>query len=127
MSRKWKDQSSLQIVIFTAIGGAISSLFRALLMPIDTCKTGNWQFKHILLALCAPEQRFCCTVLQVDGSAGFQRLTEKVLAGHLSVLYQGTLATIITTFVGHYPWSVLLLVHASNRISVSFPALFHDI
>jgi len=42
--------------------------------------------------------------LQVDGSAGFERLKHKVLAGNLSVLYQGTVATIVATFVGHYPW-----------------------
>jgi hypothetical protein len=45
-----------------------------------------------------------CAVLQVDGSAGFERLKHKVLAGNLSVLYQGTVATIVATFVGHYPW-----------------------
>lgn len=51
------------------------------------------------------------TVLQVDGSAGFHRLIEKVRAGNFWVLYQGTLATIAATFIGHYPWSVILLIN----------------
>ena len=50
-----------------------------------------------------------CAVLQVDGSVGFQRLLEKVRRGNFWVLYQGTLATIAATFIGHYPWSVMLL------------------
>mmetsp|Transcript_27031 Transcript_27031/g.50535 ORF Transcript_27031/g.50535 Transcript_27031/m.50535 type:complete len:332 (+) Transcript_27031:192-1187(+) len=84
LSNKYKraSPSTVRIALFTALGGVISSLFRAMLMPIDTCKT----------------------VLQVDGADGFQRLKRKVLEGNLSVLYQGTLATIAATFIGHYPW-----------------------
>lgn len=33
-------------MMFTALGGVLSSLFRAMLMPLDTCKTGELLFKY---------------------------------------------------------------------------------
>ena len=38
-------------MIFTALGGMISSLFRAMLMPIDTCKTGMIMIMCVLCQL----------------------------------------------------------------------------
>lgn len=57
----------------------------------------------VLFMLCSCYLRIG-SVLQVDGADGYQRLKSKVLSGHLGVLYQGTLATIAATFIGHYPW-----------------------
>lgn len=68
----------------TALGSILSSLWRVLLMPIDTCKT----------------------VLQVDGNQGFELLISRVLNGDVLSLYRGTYATILTTLVGHYPWFI---------------------
>lgn len=55
-------------------------------MPIDTCKT----------------------VLQVEGTAGFQELVKRIFHGEISCLYQGAYATVLGTIAGHYPW---FLVH----------------
>eukprot|EP01035_Chromulina_nebulosa_P019307 gene19307-25168_t len=70
------------IIYVTAIGSVLSASWRAFLMPLDTCKT----------------------ILQVDGPKGFQALTKRVLRGDISCLYQGTVATSLSTLVGHYPW-----------------------
>lgn len=59
--------------------------FRILLMPIDTCKT----------------------VLQVDSREGFRALIRRVRAGKISALYQGAVATAVSSAIGHYPWFVI--------------------
>jgi hypothetical protein len=43
--------------------------------------------------------------LQVDGSDGLARLFDQVFRnGRISSLYQGSLATMLSTFVANYPW-----------------------
>mmetsp|Transcript_9360 Transcript_9360/g.27952 ORF Transcript_9360/g.27952 Transcript_9360/m.27952 type:complete len:443 (+) Transcript_9360:344-1672(+) len=59
--------------------------FRILLMPIDTCKT----------------------VLQVDSREGFRALVRRVRAGKVGALYQGAVATAVSSTIGHYPWFVI--------------------
>uniref|UniRef100_A0A6U9X4E8 Mitochondrial carrier protein n=1 Tax=Pseudo-nitzschia australis TaxID=44445 RepID=A0A6U9X4E8_9STRA len=59
--------------------------FRLLLMPIDTCKT----------------------ILQVDSREGFRALVRRVRAGKIGALYQGALATAVSSTIGHYPWFVI--------------------
>jgi len=59
--------------------------FRILLMPIDTCKT----------------------VLQVDSREGFRALMRRVRAGKIGALYQGAIATAVSSTIGHYPWFVI--------------------
>lgn len=67
----------------TAIGGLLSVLWRLILMPIDTCKT----------------------ILQVNGRNGLCLLFEQVFKnGKFSLLYQGSIATMVSTFFSHYPW-----------------------
>jgi hypothetical protein len=68
----------------TALGGILASIWRAILMPIDTCKT----------------------VLQVEGREGFARLMSRVLKGEIFLLYEGTIATMLGAVVSHYPWFV---------------------
>lgn len=80
----YKDENSF--VLTSALGSLFSVLWRLFLMPIDTCKT----------------------VLQVEGVKGFHLLWKRLLLGDIGVLYQGSLATILSTFAGHYPW---FLVH----------------
>lgn len=63
-----------------ASGGA--GAFRVLLMPIDTAKT----------------------CMQVNGAGGLRRLGERVAAEGPGVLFAGSLATVVATAVGHYPW-----------------------
>lgn len=53
----YSNSTSGNVIFTTALGGVLAALMRAALMPIDTCKT----------------------VLQVDGSQGFQKLTNKVI------------------------------------------------
>ena len=60
-------------------------VFRILLMPIDTCKT----------------------VLQVDSREGFRALMRRVRAGKIGALYQGAMATAVSSTIGHYPWFVI--------------------
>lgn len=70
------------ILLSTIIGSVLASLWRIFLMPIDTCKT----------------------VLQVEGIDGFNRLWLKVLTGDIQCLYTGTIATMMSTIIAHYPW-----------------------
>ncbi|KAI9010214.1 mitochondrial carrier domain-containing protein [Hyaloraphidium curvatum] len=65
-----------------ALGSLLSTLWRVLLMPIDTCKT----------------------VLQVDGRAGLQTLLREVRNGRPGLLFEGTVATAVANVLGHYPW-----------------------
>lgn len=44
------------------------------------------------------------TVLQVDSAEGFRGLMRRVKAGRVDVLYQGAVATAISSILGHYPW-----------------------
>ena len=77
------DLSSTTAQLYTTVlGTGLNALWRFLLMPLETCKT----------------------VLQVDGSIGFQRLISKVLRGNFSVLYQGSAASLLVSAVSHYPW-----------------------
>lgn len=44
------------------------------------------------------------TVLQVDSVDGFRNLIRRVKAGRIGLLYQGTIATYLSSVMGHYPW-----------------------
>ncbi len=72
----------LSNIFSTLLGGMFVSLWRAVLMPIDTCKT----------------------VAQVEGSVGLHNLITEVYKGHWYLLFEGTIATLLATFIGHYPW-----------------------
>jgi hypothetical protein len=71
------------LIISSILGSIISGGWRIVLMPIDSCKT----------------------ILQVNGKDGFSILYDNVIInGNISLLYQGSLATFITTMFSHYPW-----------------------
>lgn len=71
------------LIISSILGSIISGGFRIMLMPIDSCKT----------------------ILQVSGKEGFEILYNNVIInGNISLLYQGSIATLITTMFSHYPW-----------------------
>ena len=44
------------------------------------------------------------TILQVEGSEGLHKLINRLSVGDIGVLYHGTLATILVTITGYYPW-----------------------
>jgi hypothetical protein len=69
-------------VYATLLGTLLTVLWRVFLMPLETCKT----------------------VLQVDGTKGFDRLLARVMKGQVSALYQGTAASIVAIAASHYPW-----------------------
>jgi hypothetical protein len=70
----------------TLLASLAVGLWRTLLMPIDTCKT----------------------VLQVDGSRGFESLMENVYrTKSIAILYQGSLASALSSMVGHFPWFIV--------------------
>ena len=64
----------------TLSGSALASSWRVCLMPIDAFKTN----------------------MQVGG--GLDVLKNKINNGGYKVLYNGTMASMSATFVGHYPW-----------------------
>jgi len=64
----------------TLSGSALASGWRVCLMPIDAFKTN----------------------MQVEGNLNI--LKNKINQGGYKVLYNGTLASMSATFVGHYPW-----------------------
>lgn len=87
--------STTKIVLAATLGSLLSTIWRIILMPLDTCKT----------------------VLQVDGTAGFNVLMARVLSGDLSPLFRGTAATIVATWVGH-SW---FLVHNWLDAAIAVP------
>ena len=87
--------STTKIVFAATLGSLLSTIWRIILMPLDTCKT----------------------VLQVDGTAGFNVLMARVLSGDLSPLFRGTAATIVATWVGH-SW---FLVHNWLDAAIAVP------
>lgn len=70
------------VTLATMFGTILASLWRVFLMPVDTCKT----------------------VLQVEGSAGFENLKAEVFSGRISSLYRGSLSMLIANMLGHYSW-----------------------
>eukprot|EP00980_Cylindrotheca_fusiformis_P030989 scaffold25694_cov127-Cylindrotheca_fusiformis.AAC.20 len=66
----------------TFFSSVFVGLWRMLLMPVDTCKV----------------------VLQVDGSEGFRQLIRRVKNGKIGVLYQGAVATAVSSTLANYPW-----------------------
>jgi len=74
--------STLPIVVKTAFASVGAGLFRIVLMPIDTTKT----------------------MMQVEGNRGLSLLHQKIKESGPRVLFHGSLAASLATFVGHYPW-----------------------
>jgi hypothetical protein len=44
------------------------------------------------------------TVLQVDSADGYNNLIRHVRAGRIRVLYNGAIATAVSTVLSNYPW-----------------------
>jgi len=74
--------SELPVIVKTISASAAAALWRIGLMPVDSFKT----------------------TLQVDGEDGVQILLKKIERRGLGVLYDGSAATLGSSFVGHYPW-----------------------
>eukprot|EP01032_Pedospumella_encystans_P016701 gene16702-19047_t len=66
----------------TVLGTVLTVVWKVLLMPPETCKT----------------------VLQVDGTRGFEKLMLRVTKGNVWTLWQGSAAAILATTASHYPW-----------------------
>ncbi len=64
------------------LSSLLVAFWRFLLMPIDTCKT----------------------VLQVDSREGFRELMRKVRAGKLYLLYEGAIASALSSSLSNWPW-----------------------
>lgn len=76
------EDSNLSLASKTFMGSCGAALWRASIMPIDTCKTG----------------------LQVNGSNGLKILNNKINKNGYRVLYNGAFASASSTLVGHFPW-----------------------
>eukprot|EP00906_Rhabdomonas_costata_P019281 RCo028167 len=75
--------AALPVAAKTILASASAALSRVLLMPVDTVKT----------------------TLQVEGGrVGLRLLAQKMQKGGLLILFDGALASLAATFVGHYPW-----------------------
>lgn len=72
----------LPIGIKTLFASTSAGAFRILLMPIDTLKT----------------------IMQVEGKNGVRILSNKINNHGIRVLFNGSIASSLATFVGHYPW-----------------------
>mmetsp|Transcript_37558 Transcript_37558/g.38996 ORF Transcript_37558/g.38996 Transcript_37558/m.38996 type:complete len:256 (+) Transcript_37558:114-881(+) len=82
MAIEYLKDKTLPTSIKTMIGSSMAASYRILLMPIDAIKTS----------------------LQVEGAKGFSMLRNKIKNHGLRVVYNGTVASMSATFVGHYPW-----------------------
>ena len=76
------ETAALPLPLKTAAGSITAGLWRIVLMPIDTSKT----------------------CMQVEGSAGLERLKKRVFEDGPAPLYQGALASAAATAAGHFPW-----------------------
>ena len=76
------EDKKIPTSIKTLMGSAIASGVRVSLMPIDALKT----------------------TLQVEGKEGVRLLRTKINTNGARVLFNGSLASMSATFVGHYPW-----------------------
>ena len=86
--------ASIPLPLRTALGSATASLWRLILMPVDTAKT----------------------CMQVNGRKGLPALWEQVKTQGPSVLYFGAIASSAATFVGHFPW-----FYTYNFLSANLP------
>mmetsp|Transcript_68681 Transcript_68681/g.125261 ORF Transcript_68681/g.125261 Transcript_68681/m.125261 type:complete len:287 (+) Transcript_68681:89-949(+) len=77
----------------TMVASASAAGFRVFLMPIDAWKTTK----------------------QVEGAEGLKKLIEKTKK-HPTALWQGSVATMSATWVGHYPW-----FYTNNQLRESLP------
>ena len=76
------EQYNLSTTSKTIIGSGIASTNRIFLMPLDTLKTS----------------------LQVNSNNGLKDIRNKIKTNGIRTLYNGSLASVSATFVGHYPW-----------------------
>jgi hypothetical protein len=76
------NTKDLHISVKSFFCSSTASLWRIVIMPVDTIKTN----------------------MQVNGNNSFKILSQKFKTGGVPVMYNGALATSSATFVGHYPW-----------------------
>ena len=76
------ETSTMPLPLKTAAGSITAGLWRIFLMPLDTSKTA----------------------MQVEGSAGLEKLKELVIENGPAPLYQGAVASAAATAAGHFPW-----------------------
>ena len=79
---KYLEDTNISTPIKTFFGSSTASLCRLSLMPIDAWKTS----------------------LQVEGKDGINLLKKRISNNGIKTLYNGSLASMSATFVGHYPW-----------------------
>merc|ERR1712066_132963 len=87
------EHTSLPTAAKTMAASASAAGFRCFLMPVDAWKTTK----------------------QVEGQDGLNKLIEKTKK-HPTALWQGAVATMSATWVGHYPW-----FYTNNQLRESLP------
>merc|ERR1719436_1773071 len=87
------EHTSLPTAVKTMAASGCAAGFRVFLMPVDAWKTTK----------------------QVEGKEGLKKLIEKSKK-HPTALWQGSLATMSATYVGHYPW-----FYTNNQLRESLP------
>merc|ERR1711988_704280 len=87
------EHTTLPTAAKTMVASACAAGFRVFLMPVDAWKTTK----------------------QVEGKEGLRLLIEKSKR-HPTALWQGSLATMSATWVGHYPW-----FYTNNQLRESMP------
>ena len=78
----FKNNNNIPIPIQTLIASSIATSWRVFLVPIDTIKTS----------------------LQVEGKKAIPLLKNKVKNDGFRIMYNGSIASLSASFVGHYPW-----------------------
>lgn len=87
------ETSTLPTAVKTMIASACAAGFRVFLMPVDAWKTTK----------------------QVEGKEGLKKLLEKTKKNP-TALWQGSVAAMSATWVGHYPW-----FYTNNQLRESMP------
>jgi hypothetical protein len=87
------EDTSLPTAAKTAVASGCAAGCRIFVMPVDAWKTTK----------------------QVEGKEGLKKLIEKSKK-HPTALWQGSVATMSATYVGHYPW-----FYTNNQLRESLP------
>lgn len=95
----YDETKKIPIAVKTVAASSTAAMFRIGLMPLDTMKTA----------------------MQVEGKKGWTLIHQKIKLGGPRILFHGSTAAAMATFVGHYPWYTTF-----NYLNATIPE-YHDL
>ena len=110
LMESFESTRDLNIGVKTVAASFAAALFRIFLMPVDTVKT---TMRTLFVRLCFCKILFqilnFCVVLRLTEVTGkFSAVVDKMKIGGPMILYNGSIAAASATFVGHYPYVLVM-------------------